>query len=249
MRKLLTADFRRIMRKRSFWIAMILAFVALVIGAMDGIDGAPQRGLKFTTSIMSVTGVAEILFGLVVLLSVFGDEFRSMTLISVIGRGVSRWKFILAKFLDTLFLLGQMFLLFGLGVVLMRLALGVSLRPAEIRAIVSTIINSIFSSLAVVTISALFFYLTGSTPFGVFMYLTLEIILPIVISFAKMLPQVARFHPDRWYIFGFASRAAANFTYGSTAAGILVLVVGAVLYIASALALTWAIFRKKELDF
>lgn len=249
MRKLLTADFRRIMRKKSFWIALILAFAATAFGAVDGIDGAPQRGLKFTTSIMSVTGFAEILFGLVVLLSVFGDEFRSMTLISVIGRGVSRWKFILAKFLDTLFLLGQMFLLFGLGVVLMRLALGVSLRPAEIRAIVSTIINSIFTSLAVVTLSALFFYLTGSTPFGVFMFLTFEIILPIVITFVKLLPQAARFHIDRWYIFGFGSRAAADFTYGSTAAGILVFALGCVLYIGSALALTWLVFRKKELDF
>lgn len=249
MRKLLTADFRRIMRKRSFWVAVILAFAATVFAAFDGIDGAPQRGLKFTTSIMSVTGFAEILFGLVVLLSVFGDEFRSMTLISVIGRGVSRWKFILAKFLDTLFLLGQMFLLFGLGVALMRLALGVSLTPAETRAIVSTIINSLFMSVAVVTISALFFYLTGSTPFGVFMFLTFEVILPMVITFAEFLPQVARYHPGRWYIFGFGSWAAADFTYGSTAAGIGVLALGTVLYIGSALALTWVVFRKKELDF
>ena len=61
MRKLLTADFRRIMRKRSFWVAVILAFAATVFAAFDGIDGAPQRGLKFTTSIMSVTGFSEIL--------------------------------------------------------------------------------------------------------------------------------------------------------------------------------------------
>ena len=60
MRKLLTADFRRIMRKRSFWIAMALALAATVFGTVDGIDGAPQRGLKFTSSIMSVTGTADV---------------------------------------------------------------------------------------------------------------------------------------------------------------------------------------------
>ena len=249
MRKLLTADFRRIMRKRSFWIALVLALAATVFGTVDGIDGAPQRGLKFTSSIMNITGTVDLLFGLVVLLSVFGDEFRSMTLISVIGRGISRWKFILAKFLDSLFLLGQMYLLYGLGVMLMRRVLGVSLTPAETRAVVSSIVTALYSTLAVVTLSALFFYLTGSAPFGVFMFLTLDVILPVVIVFAKMLPQVARFHPDRWYIFGFASRAAADFTYGSTAAGVLVLALGCILYIGSALALTWAVFREKELDF
>ena len=54
---------------------------------------------------MIVFPLIFFVFSLVVFLGVYADEFKSMTMIGVIGRGFSREKMVIVKFIDSLLLL------------------------------------------------------------------------------------------------------------------------------------------------
>ena len=97
MKNLIKGDIRRIMCKRSFWIAFI-AFV-IVLFYLFGMNYSSLNYLQGNIDGMGDLGGTVL--GVAVFLAVYADDFKSMTIISVIGRGNSRLKVILAKFINS----------------------------------------------------------------------------------------------------------------------------------------------------
>ena len=105
MRRLIRADIRRILKKRSviiLFFLMLLYLCLIVIGSYPAFD---QDALVPVKELMSHTRMPELVLGLVILFGVYADDFRSMTYTCVIGRGLTRSKLVLAKLLDTVILL------------------------------------------------------------------------------------------------------------------------------------------------
>ncbi len=110
MRKLINADLKRVLRKPTFYILIVLAWVS--VAAVRNADSAIDQveGIKSTLGTVGLLSA-----GIPAFLAVYTDEFRSGVMINVIGRGMSRKKIILAKLIDVgiLFLIfyGTMFLI------------------------------------------------------------------------------------------------------------------------------------------
>ena len=119
MRRLIRADIRRILKKRSVIVLFCIALVFLclhVVGSCLAYDMDPVVPVK---NLMSRIRVPELVIGLVILFGVYSDDFRSMTYSSVIGRGLTRSKLVLAKLLDTVILTALMY-----GIITLVLRLG-----------------------------------------------------------------------------------------------------------------------------
>ena len=99
MSKLIKADLRRILRKNILYIFTVLLAIA-AIATKNG--KTPGQQIDAMEAMMDGLGI--ILISIPVLLCVYGDEFRSGSMQIAIGRGVSRTKIIVAKFLDCVIL-------------------------------------------------------------------------------------------------------------------------------------------------
>ncbi len=83
-----------------------------------------------------------------------------------------------------------MYLIAGLYVMLLKNLLGISITSLEAKFIFLTCLNNVICTTASVMIAALFFYLTENTPLGIIVYMTLEIIIPIVLQFVSTMPRL-----------------------------------------------------------
>lgn len=249
MRKLIRADLNRILAKKAFWIALAIMLIICVAGIYSKISEAPDRGVAFVLSASNGISYLGLVIGLILVMSIYSDEFKSMMLISTIGRGLTREKYILAKLLDALIVLTIAYGAAGVAVFVTRIATGTALNDVEVLFIVLRFFFDALTALCSVTIAAAFFYLTENSAFGIFMFLTAIIILPVVLIMVQSFPPLARLHLDRYYMSGATSSMLTDFMIGDIAAGIGRFAFVAAVYLAGAVAAAMLVFRKKELDF
>ena len=100
MRNLIRGDLRRILRKPGFYILIVLELFLILSGKKAGTAAEQIENAKMY---MNVVGLLAI--SIPVFLGVYADEMKSSTMISVIGRGLSRKKLILAKLIDAAILI------------------------------------------------------------------------------------------------------------------------------------------------
>lgn len=103
MSKLIEADLKRILRKPTFYILIVLELISFASG--NAADSAMDQIQRFR-NLLDFDSMFAI--GIPVFLAVYADEFRHGVMINVIGRGMSRKKIILAKMIDV----GILFLMF-----------------------------------------------------------------------------------------------------------------------------------------
>ena len=249
MRHLIKADIDRILRRKIIWIVLTATLFFMAVSVVSKISEAPDKNIAFTTSVSGGIADAGLLIGIVLILNIYADDFKSMTFISVIGRGVSRQKLIIAKFLDTLLILVNTHIVSVLFALILKQILSVSLSPDMVKMILLQSISSVICTTASVVIAAAFFYLTENSPLGVIAYLSAELLIPIGLHFVYLLPFISKFHPERYYFSGAASSMTADFMIGAVGDGLIKLVLILVIYVCCATLATILLFRKKELEF
>ena len=249
MRRLIKADLKRILRRKSIWIFFAAVCLITVWDVVVNIDGAPDRDFVFAFAAADNSGFLGLLIGFVLIVRIYADEFKSMTFITVIGRGISRNKLIIAKFLDTLFVVVQMYVLYGLFILLLKTAVGVTFTPLETQYIWLRCISDVFCTIAGVSIAAAVFFVTENAALGVFSYVAAEIIIPVALYYVSFIPAVSKWGIEKMYFSWAASSIVTDFMIGSSAAGTVRFILLAVFYIGGAIAAAIVLFRKKELDF
>ena len=156
---------------------------------------------------------------------------------------------ILAKFLDTFLILSNIYIAAGLFSLIVKLFLKVTLSPDQAKYIVLVLFSDVLCTTASVVIAAAFFYLTENTTLGIIAYLAAELLIPLALEFVNMFPNLARYHPERFYFSGAASSMVTDFIIGATEEGILKLLLILAVYIFGATLATILLFQKKELNF
>ena len=249
MRKLIRADMDRILRKRGFFLIAVFVLIIIPLCVVMSMQEAYDLNFAFTVGFMDGIDFLGIVSGFFLVLSIYVDEFKSMSFIGVIGRGITRKKLILARFLDTWLIL---FFLYGEGAVIgicLKLLFGVKLTSLMILYIFLACAGALISTVISVMIAAAFFYLTENMPLGMIVYMMFDFIIPLTMELIIMIPTVAKFHPDRLYYTGVISSVMSDFLMGGIGEGLFKLLLVLLIYLGGALSITIFLFKKKELDF
>ncbi len=246
----LKGDIQRILSKKSFWVAFILAILSNVGIVLFYLYKKKYSSFNFASgNIMGVTSIVSMIIGIAVFLAVYADDFKSMTIISIIGRGNSRLKVIIAKFINSVIITGVMFIILALQVVIMAKFMGIEMTHDEALSLCLLIIYEILLTIGYVTMAAIAIYGTGNVAFSVFMVVMLYLIIPTALSLTSLIPVLKSFNLSRYEYNGLLTTGFSSIILGMTASGIVTLILSFIIYVGASLAIIYAIFRKKELDF
>ncbi len=249
MRRLLEADMKRVVAKVLPWIFLVAACVYVAADLKIGIGSAPDRVFFFLEKIERHNQIVLLIAGFAALIGIYADEFKSMSMITVIGRGISREKFVLAKFLDTCILALQIEILTVVYVMILKAVFGVSLTALETEHLVLVFIMGYIETIASVSVAAIFYFLSENAAIGMFAYIIFDAIIPVTLELVLAMGNVAKYHPERFFISGMAESAITNFLLGDFALGLLYVLAELAVYVCCAVLITVLIFRKKELNF
>ena len=249
MRDLLKGDIRRILRKKIFAIFFVLMLLCDIGVCVFTYNKRLHTGFAFVHDQVAVIPAIFFVFTLVVFLGVYADEFKSMTMIGVIGHGLSRKKLVIAKFIDSVLLLviqtGGFALVLFLGIRLSPL----NLTADEMRFLFIKILIETFLIIGYMTMAAFMLYLTNNVAVSVFSLMGLYFLVNFGLQIANLSPMLRVLHLDRYYLAGLGGSAFTDLIIGNTGAAAATLLVGGVIYIGGALVITTLYFTKKELDF
>lgn len=247
MISIMSADIRRILHKKSFNVILIILIVHAIYNTVwDKFH--VWNGFVFATNTKTViNGIVIFVLSLLILVGVYADEFTSKSMQVVIGRGISRLKYIYIKMLDCIILTVGLFLAYFILVMILSLIFGAHMDGTDIKIIFCTILVNIFVLIWSNTISAFILYASNSIPFAVVVQVVLIGIIPTFISMAgsKVLFHNNRIHD--LYITGLANRAFTDMMLGT--GGLLPLLIGTVIYLGAGFLLSFLVFRKKEMEF
>ena len=101
-----------------------------------------------------------------------------------------------------------------------------------------------------VTIASIFYFLSENAAVGLFAYLAFMQIIPVTLTFAKMLsPWFANHKLDKLYVSGLIGMVSSNLIIGDIAGAFLVFLPTIAIYVGGALLINILVFSRKELDF
>lgn len=243
------ADMRRVATKVLPWILLAVAYIFLAVRLVMDIDTSPDRNFFFLDSLSTAYMFVSIIIGFAGLIGIYTDEFKSMVMIGVIGRGITREKFVLTKFLDLLALMFQMQLLTALYVLILKTAFNITFNSVEFRYFILMFIFDFFEAVSFVTIAAVFYFLSENAAIGMFAFLAFKIIVPVSLALIEMFSRFGKYHPNQYYISGISTSAFSSIIIGDVGDGLVHLFYLITVYIIGALMLTIFIFKKKELEF
>lgn len=255
MRRLIRADVRRILRKKGFIIPAVLILIVSVVRSTL-LYLVYEDTYAFVASQLSGGVIVDILFGVLVFFGVYADDFRSMTYVTIIGRGFSRDKIILGKLLDTIFL---SVLLYGVRTLLERIVLllaGFPIQDApacmtssEAIAYYGRSFISCYETIGYVLLAAMFLYVTNNVPVGALVLILLYTLVPFSATVFSLFEQTRVWHLERLHFQGLAEDILSCLLYGEPLKAVLLFILCTVIYMGITVAVTILLFEKKELDF
>ena len=275
MRRLVFTDLFRAQKKKSYVIMMGLVVALIIIVAIIAFvwpsKAAEESGKaeRFQTLNNIVTTFIPFLVGIPVFQAVFTDDFKSRTMQTAIGRGISRSRLVLSRFLEACMLIVEAMTIFSVVTLIAALAVGTSvsgtfLLLAHLWVDASLIVAHLSVCMFFVyasqnaTLGLVFFILFSANVFGLLLKLVDSI--PFLndngIEISKMVPTGVHTNMSN-YLFGTKAvldttdiskmlepAIEANFgkalVYGIVFVGV---------YIILPVFLSQAVFRKKELEF
>ncbi len=249
MRRLIWGDFRRILGKKSVGITFILT-ILFVVGRVTllyvAYDNSPFAAVKYL--INSVSLVSPII-SVVIFNAVYADDFKAMSFVSAIGRGIPRTKVVIAKLVDIAIL---MTVIYGVMIVLLNVIVLVphgGFNHTLTVAWYTTVLVNVYKSYGYIALASMVLYITNNIPLGSVVVILLHIVMEFSTQIFNLIKILRPFHLDRLNYAGLADNAAADFMIGAYGVGIIKLLFGLFFYLAIVIIVTNVLFEKKELEF
>ncbi len=247
MISLIRADIKRILRKPSYRVIIIICMVVILIGALDAGTGV-WNGLTFVSSIYSVLTFVDLILGIAIFLTVYADEFSSNSMQCLIGRGVSRLKLIASKLCNCIIITFLSYGVMAALITILALLPGARMSGMEASFIyISLFIRALkmvgFDTIAMVILFA-FRNIALATSVDVLLVTAADLISNIF----DLIPKIKYLHLKNYFYSGALNCAEADFLFGDWkqvfVATFLFVILGCV-----SLVLSYMVFRKKELEF
>ena len=239
MRKLIRADLRRILSKPGFYICPLIVFLLFIYSL---VSSPVEYDSYYAALDIVLPYIYSFLIVLPVFTTVYGDELKSGAMITAIGRGLSRTRVIIAKFVDTA-VLSFLFFLFVLALDQITFShYSVVLTRLQILRVFSYFASTYLQVLGVCAFAAVFVYLTWNPSVGLVAVL-------ITLSFSKpvlnLLQTSTRLPFYDISFLGQADLARRQFDAGNMWIGHFLFVL---LYYVVFLSISALVFKRKELE-
>lgn len=236
MRQLIKGDIARILRKKEIYIFAFLLYVILF--AVKSKTEVEDQ----ISSFKSMVALIGMLMCLVpVYITVYGDEIRTGSMQTVIGRGMSRRKVIISKLIDCIILFTMMFIVFLLLFFVKNAIADLTLTPKQnLMAFVYVLLTCIRAT-GYFAVTGLFLFSSWNIAIG----LTACVML-VFVNVSLALVQTNMHIPvhDYW-IDGLVNAAYNDLLIGDFPWKLIVMIA---VYIIGAVVITIKIFDRKELD-
>ena len=247
MRNCIKADILRVQRKKSYIIMasfiMLIIIIASIVSICSG-DKGPDRFDMIVTLGMSFN---SLLLGIPVFNAVLGDDFKSRSMQTAIGRGLSRDKLIYARLIEMIVIVVEAYIAFYLGILIFGLVGGVGI--SQIGDIIFSVSKDLFNTIGFAAVSMIFVYWTQNGTLGLVSFILLGAsVFDLLISGLSLLPGIRNtdFNFGDYVISGMVSNA---FSASNAGSGLLWLLAYAVVWVCRPTYIAIRIFRHRELDF
>lgn len=247
MTALIKADLYRILHKRTLWI--IIGITALIETAVAVYNRTRVwNGFVFVDQEISIAlSLSGILIGTLLFISVYSDEFTARSMQTVIGRGLSRTKVILAKIISCVIIAFLVYLLTLLFLLFLSVVLGARMTAADAGYLSLSVLQTAYCTAGNAALAAVVIYLTGNHALSVFVNIALIALLPNALFLMESSVLMKNLHPSYYTLQGFAERGVSDLMLTGDGTGTLIF--GFVFYMGIAFLLSVLVFRRRELEF
>ncbi len=248
MRRLIRADLKRVLKKKSLVIIFIVAMLSMIIRIMAVADEEQNFFAPVYRNLSSFT-LFHLALGVVMFNSIYADDFKAMSFATVIGRGISRKKVVIAKLLDITIL--TVIIYSVMAIILTGICNTYGFEHGHA---LSTVWYGYFVILAYRTIgylalASMILYITNNIPVSTIVLVILYIAMPYISVVLQLNENIKRLHLERINYVGLADSALADFVFGDYSVGMIKMLIGLVLYLGAVIITTGIWFDKKELEF
>ncbi len=240
MWRVILADIRRILRKRSFFIWLFILFFLQIFDMADA-EELPVDELL--SGIRDSADSRNVFFSAIsVYLSVFADDMRSNAIVGITGRGLSRRKLLTAKIIDCLILLAIIQFVMAVWHLMLFEIIEVPVSDRQLRLYFIYVGYCVLRGVAVLAMSMLVQIITGEVALAVICLVSLCMFVPDLLRFLQTSLSIDLYG----YTFsGLRDKAFASVSVAGTGWQILP---AAAVYIFGVCYIASVVFEKKELD-
>lgn len=250
MKNLIRGDIRRILSKKSLWVAFIAALLTNIAIVMFYLYSMNYSSINYMQgNLDGLTDIGGMVIGIAVFLAVYADDFKAMTLITIIGRGNSRGRVILAKFINSVIITVILYAVFALQIAVLTKVMGIEMLKDETLALCLGVFRGIYIAIGNITMAAIVIYATRNIAFSVFMMSMFYLIIPNILPYSSLLPVIGKLHIERYDYSGMCLNGLSDIILGMPLKGAATLILAFAVYVGASLAIIYAVFNKKELDF
>lgn len=247
MRKLISADLQRILKKPGFWIFTVLAFALVDFITVKTLEsGEDFTGLAFMFGANSNFELLGLFLNIILFSAIYCDDFRSMTFITVIGRGMTRGKLVIAKLLNSAILLVLLYVLNCIPLLVIGKVMCEPISSYETGLMLYAFVRNVLENLIFISMTSIFMYITEKVPVSIFVLLALQIGSTLLRSYATGL---VREISIKLYFTEVFADSWTNFIFGAPVRAIFTMLFCFVCYIALCCGIIHFTFGKKELNF
>jgi hypothetical protein len=248
MRNCLKADILRVQKKKAYIImTSFVLFIIAIAGITSLILGSEKGPDAFHTIISAAFGFNSLLLGIPVFSAVIGDDFKSRSMQTVIGRGLSREKLIYARLIEIIIIVIEAYIVFDLAVLIFGLVGGVDIN------LIGTIIRGgcreMLNIIGFTSVSMIFAYWTQNGTLALVAYILLGAsVFDLLISAISFLPGIRNtdINIGDYVITGMVGHAVDATSFGK---GLLWFVFFVLVWVCLPTFIAVKAFKHKELDF
>ena len=235
MINLIRADLRRVLRRPTLYIFAGLMLLFAILGGLSS-DAMEMMNIEKNDTAYLVAIMASV----PILITLYGDDFRSGSMITVIGRGVSRTKLLVAKLItSSILLFGFYVLAFIEFYVFHTFLLNAYYSPKQTALTVLMIFLGWFRNVALFAFASILMYALWNVAAGIVTILGLIAFLRILLMAVNKEGTIYYLTTDGMIDKGYSAVMTGDFPYQ-----FIIVVV----YVAAFIVIGSLFFKRKELD-
>ena len=247
MKNLIFADVKRILRKPSYWIVLGICLLISLLWTIQS-KGDGLSGLSFASNQGTAIKTMNLFIGIAIYVSVYADEFTSNSMQCLIGRGISRRRLLIAKFINCVIVTFISYGIYTLFITIVGLGMGAKMNASESSFLYISILVNAFTVLGYATISMIILFWSKNVAYATLVDAFLLFAGDTLLSGLNAIPVINLLHIDR-HIFAHALECAKVDLLLTGGTAIFTMFWHVAKICAVSIILAYLLFRKKELDF